>query len=972
MNANTKPSITNCLECEAPLRASEQQGLCARCLLKLGLASSLDIGAGGARQSILQAPPLMPFDFGGYRVLRLLGRGGMGAVYEAEQIATGRRLALKVLGRAIDDDELRRRFLREGRLAAGVTHPNCVYIYGSEEIEGTPVIAMEIVGGGTLRDLVKKRGPLPIAEAVDITLQIVAGLEAAATAGVLHRDIKPANCFVGTDGTVKVGDFGLSVSTLARQDSQLTASGAVLGTPSFAAPEQLRGEALDERADIFSVGTTLYCLLTGNPPFDGDNAVQVVAAVLEKTPAPLDSVRSEVPAGLAAVVARCLEKKRDARFPNYAELRAALLPFSSTAAIPAKPVTRLLAYLPDMLIALIPGLLANDENVHHALALAVFDLLLFAGCESRWGATPGKMLLGLRVTRLAGGNPTFVQALVRAAVFFAPGLAYYLAQLVSSEFAKQVTQASGYAFAALAALALATAAMFSTMRRRNGYAGVHELASKTRTVHSPKKSTLLLAGQKETFDQTAPGIEHIGPFLARAAVDGTAFRSAFDPVLQRPVWLCPEGTTSESDRSAARAGRLRWIGAVQDEKGGLWEAWESAGGFSPYTRAFSSQPWSVVRSWLSDLAGEMDAASRTEETPEPVSLEQIRITENGRALLLPTRALPAQAATFSVTPSGTQAFITAVADRWLDASTISASGRECLDRIAGGTLDRMSFIAGNLAACLQHPAEVSRSRRLLSMTALPGLVGFFSMLVFFALDVHFKKQAAFDREYPGHFPIIALTNYHVGSKMLSESAELGEVSRQLDRAAAVYLAVVSRKFIESPDFEQKTKAVLDTDDQAAARSMIAGTGSVSDEEFKSAKSLLASTGLLQEPGTIPNKSWVPLMIGAVLLSIACGVHLIWVGATGHSLALGLFGMALVNSQGRKPGRLRVIARSLIGYLPLGVALYLTVPTIAEQPGYAAFVGAAMLLFYIVGAVFATSNPRRGIIERILGLFIVPR
>ena len=104
MNENTKPSITNCLECEAPLRSSEQQGLCARCLLKLGLASSLDIGAGGARQSILQAPPLMPFDFGGYRVLRLLGRGGMGAVYEAEQIATGRRLALKVLGRAIDDD----------------------------------------------------------------------------------------------------------------------------------------------------------------------------------------------------------------------------------------------------------------------------------------------------------------------------------------------------------------------------------------------------------------------------------------------------------------------------------------------------------------------------------------------------------------------------------------------------------------------------------------------------------------------------------------------------------------------------------------------------------------------------------------------------------------------------------------------------------------------------------------------------
>lgn len=191
---NEEPTISNCLECEAPLRASEQQ---------------------------------------------------------AEQLEKGRHVALKLLGRSFDDDDLRKRFLREGRLAAGVSHPNCVYIFGSEEIEGTPVIAMELVQGGTLRDLQKKRGVMPVREAVDITLQIVAGLEAAASAGVLLRDIKPANCFVSTDGTVKVGDFGLSVSTLARQESQITQSGVMLGTPSFAAPEQLRGEELDERADIF-------------------------------------------------------------------------------------------------------------------------------------------------------------------------------------------------------------------------------------------------------------------------------------------------------------------------------------------------------------------------------------------------------------------------------------------------------------------------------------------------------------------------------------------------------------------------------------------------------------------------------------------------------------------------------------------------------------------------------------------------
>jgi serine/threonine protein kinase len=203
-------TTTHCLECNAPLSGAEAQGLCARCLLKLGLASQLgetSIADAGRRRVV--PPPLFPFDFGGYRVLRLLGRGGMGAVYEAEQKETGRRVALKVLGQTIDSPEMRKRFLREGRLAASVNHPNTVYIFGTEEIEGAPVISMELVGGGTLRDRMM-RGPLAVREAVDAALQVIAGLEAAAAAGVLHRDVKPANCFVAPDGTVKVGDFGQS------------------------------------------------------------------------------------------------------------------------------------------------------------------------------------------------------------------------------------------------------------------------------------------------------------------------------------------------------------------------------------------------------------------------------------------------------------------------------------------------------------------------------------------------------------------------------------------------------------------------------------------------------------------------------------------------------------------------------------------------------------------------------------------
>jgi hypothetical protein len=202
------------------------------------------------RSASLPEPTEFPCQFGGYRLRGLLGRGGMGTVYDAEQIATARRVALKMLGQGLDSPEMRKRFLREGRLAAGVSHPNSLYVFGSEEIEGVPVITMEIAGSGTLKDKLRRRGPLPTTEAVDAILDVIAGLEAAFAAGMLHRDIKPSNCFVSPDGSVKIGDFGLSVSTLARDDSYVTAAGVIMGTPAYASPEQLRGDDLDVRADV--------------------------------------------------------------------------------------------------------------------------------------------------------------------------------------------------------------------------------------------------------------------------------------------------------------------------------------------------------------------------------------------------------------------------------------------------------------------------------------------------------------------------------------------------------------------------------------------------------------------------------------------------------------------------------------------------------------------------------------------------
>ena len=206
----------------------------------------------------------------------------MGEVYEAEHLDTNRRVALKILNHTLPTAADRARFLREGQLAASINHPNSVYVFATEEIAGTLVIVMELATGGTLKDVVRAHGPMAPAAAVDAILQVMDGLEAAAATGVLHRDVKPSNCFVDGHGTVKIGDFGLSLATQAQEETHLTLTGTVLGTPAFAPPEQLRGGSLDVRSDLYSTGATLYYLLTGQPPFAGDGVVQVVANVLER------------------------------------------------------------------------------------------------------------------------------------------------------------------------------------------------------------------------------------------------------------------------------------------------------------------------------------------------------------------------------------------------------------------------------------------------------------------------------------------------------------------------------------------------------------------------------------------------------------------------------------------------------------------------------------------------------------------
>lgn len=269
---------------------------------------------------------------GRYRVLSLLGEGGMGRVYLAEDAELGRRVALKLLPEHLThDEEQARRFRQEARAASALNHPNILTVYGVEEADGSSVIASEYIEGETLRGRLA-RGPLQPAEALDVAAQIASALRAAHEAEIIHRDVKPENVMLRPDGYVKVLDFGiakLAPRPAAGDEGQngssvKTTPGLIMGTARYMSPEQARGREVDARTDVWSLGCVLYEMLAGAPPFTGETASDVVAAVLKTEPAPLAHVARSTPVELQRIVLKCLEKGRGERYQSAEELLADL------------------------------------------------------------------------------------------------------------------------------------------------------------------------------------------------------------------------------------------------------------------------------------------------------------------------------------------------------------------------------------------------------------------------------------------------------------------------------------------------------------------------------------------------------------------------------------------------------------------------------------------------------------------------
>ncbi|MBL8861227.1 MAG: protein kinase [Planctomycetes bacterium] len=945
-------------------------------------------------------PSVFPRHTGGFRLVRELGRGGMGVVYEAQEVDSGRVVALKVLAAELSvSGEAFERFRREARLAAAISDARCVFVYGAHQVDGSPAIAMELVGGETLQDKIARGETISIETAVRWAIDVIDGLEAAHQAGVIHRDVKPSNCFVTTDGQVKIGDFGLS-RTLER-DIELTQSGQFLGSPLYASPEQIRGRTVDAKSDQYSCAATLYALLTGRAPFGGNNVGEVLARILSEAPARMRSLRPEIPTELERVVRRGMERDPDKRYRDLEAFRTALLPFSSSAAAAASIPRRFGAWVVDASILFfvsssISTLLQTSKDLHPAdlerpwraiplgtqLAMASLPIVYFALAEGLFAATIGKWLLGLRIAAVGPGPALWVRAIPRAFLYEAVALLL----LIPLHFLPQ--DALTYALLSPLVPLGAVAFRLSTMRRRNGWRGPYELWTGTRVVQAqiPFRRVRRTTPPAESVPVRSAGLpERLGEYRVAGLVGETgsgALLAARDERLERSVWIQfrdSGAVASEARRSLSRPQRLRWLESLRTQ-GEVADVFESPGGTSLAALVARGEPleWPMVERILAALAEELARCEQEAGAPLSWSPNQVWVDRNWRARLLdePVPASPQDQDAVRLLGTTAQGLLGIGPDRALPPDLpVHAEG---LVRALTGAAEPYRDLGAARAAieaCQSAPATVevrARSAQLAVSTLILTLFTAFCLVLFLVVATFLPRAVELRgvlRELEAGRTAVSSEELKGRSAPPPSGPELDEQSRGWRYVLASYEA--SHGF--GPNFTADFGSEEQT--QIALARQFAPSPTVEECEAARAQ-ILAQRGPgivaeIEPFSSLPRAAFVPIFValGTALWTLLAFLSaLIWPGG----LSFRLFGLSIRRRDGRRAGRPFGLLRTALFALPLTAAYAGSLPLLRVLPwaGWTLFAVAASL--HAAGIVATILVPSRGPADRLLRSRIVPR
>lgn len=938
---------------------------------------------------------------GNYQIIRRLGQGGMGAAFEAEQVDNGRRVALKFIaksgGSAESEQRVQQSFLQEGQLAAGINHPHSVYVYATEVLDGQLVISMELVRGISLQEYVEQRGPLPVKVAIEIILQVIAGLAEANRHGILHRDIKPSNCFIA-DGVVKVGDYGLAVHFDAGRRYVLPAGFA--GTFCYASPEQWQVEQLDVRSDVYGVGGTLHFLLTGQPPFTEQDLAKLRQLVLDTRPPSAQAIRAEIPVDLARIVLRCLEKRPADRFQNYEELQAALRPFGPEVWPAAHPLSRVVAIILDQFpifainFAIVLSIMsfrvdpADFWKAHPLLELCycLKDVLFYGIPEGLWGMTPGKWLMGIRVVNRDRNPPGILRACLRATIFaVVPSIPLWIAFALEPQNEHDIFKRAWLGLASLIIVLL----LFTSMRARNGFAAWHDLLSGTR-VQLPPPASGRVAIPVTVDERMTPESGELGPYAITHTLDASAdyeWLLGYDEILRRPVWLRRVSAASPALPPAAcsvsRGGRLRWLAGRRTEVE-HWDAFEAVSGQPLVSLLGEPQSWQRVRFWLFDLAGELALARQENTLPAHLGLNRVWITSTGHAKLLdvPAPGFSYEEVASELCADGPNAlcrFLNQVAVSSLNGQAYPAEVAatttveqpmplHALPIVASlRTSDSLDSIGRQLSSVLTKPTEVTRRRRaalVLSCLLLPIISA--AALLAFSLTL-----AVWERKMPELKELRAcLVRYEPGpgfpqSQVIQDDEDRAHLEtyivgnfKSTITNPGVWHSPYSHLLIPPAQRDAATRLVKTKTEPSAAELAVAERQilpQLSAQTLKSDVHFLPSVGLRL------------LTVLAVFIAVPA---LLLTGIFGVGPMQTMLGIGYVTRRGQAAGRLRLLWRASLAWSPVFLSLLLILLA-NNNVDLGLSVGISFGVMLAL-AVISVLLPQRGIAERLAGVWVVRR